>query len=282
MPIFKPFQRRLIFMNKKISILFLAMFFTAFAFAQQPLPDFKIIKGPKNRTILSWKNNFGDMLTVLNIQRSTDSVKGFRTIHSVNNKSLAVNAFTDSKPVPGADYYRFYYVLKNGGYHFTKAKRVATGFVSDELLNQLDSSESIVIKGVQNRTITFKSLAHLSDSVTNRTSDSLFYVNDTTIQYVRYNAVAAMASNSSKLIPVSKFLYLNADGYIVLRFPQSDLSHYSMTIFKRNGRSVLYKIPRFNNNELILSKSSFLHTGLYPYEIYKDGKLQERSKMEIK
>lgn len=282
MSIFRPFQRRLIFMNKKISLFLTAMFFAAFAFAQQPLPDFKIIKGPKNRTILSWKNNFGDNLTVLNIQRSTDSVKGFRTIHSVDNKSLTVNAYTDNKPVPGADYYRFYYVLKKGGYHFTKAKHVATGFVSEQLLKQLNAAKKISIKGDQNRTIPFKAMPRLTDSVVNRTSDSLFFVNDTTIQYVRYNAVAAMASNQSNLIPVSKFLYLNADGYIVLRFPQRDLSHYSMTIFKRNGRSVLYKIPRFNNNELILSKSSFLHTGLYPYEIYKDGKLQERSKMEIK
>lgn len=269
-------------MNKKIWFSILAISITLTAFAQPTLPDFSIIKGTKNHTIISWRNNFGDMLTVLNIQRSTDSVRGFRTIYSVENRTLNVNAYTDNKPAPGADYYRMYYMLKNGSYTFTKAKKIATGFVADNLLTQLDSSKHITIKGVQPKKLPFKRIYHLADSVTNLTSDSLFFINDTTVQYVKYNAVAAIASTTANLIPVSKFLYMNADSYIVLKLPEADLGQYSMTIFKRDGRSVLYKIPKFDRSEIILSKSSFLHNGWYPYEIYKNGKLEERSRMEIK
>lgn len=269
-------------MNTKIWLFLLAVSFSTLAIAQQPLPDFSIQKGPKNHTIISWRNNFGDMLTVLNVQRSGDSVKGFRTIYSVTNLTLSVNAYTDNKPQPGADYYRMYYMLKNGTYAFTKAKRIATGFVTDDLLSKLTGSQTITVNGENPRKVPLKSLSQLKDSVTNFTSDSLFYVNDSTIQYVKYNAVAAMAGTTENLIPVSKFLYLNTDNYIVIKLPENELNKYSMTIFKTDGRSTLFKIPRFDRSEIILGKSSFMHTGFYPYEIYKDGKLLERSRMEIK
>lgn len=274
-------QERLNMIEKKYVLLVWICCMSTALLAQPALPDFNIMKGPKQQTVLSWKNNFGERLKVLNIQRSTDSVKGFRTIYSVNNLTLAANAYTDNKPATGADYYRLYYMLTNGSYYFTKAKKIATGFVPDNLLGQLNNSKMITVAGANPRKLEFRQLQHLRDSVINNTSDSLYFVNDSTIQYVKYNAVAAMANSTTELRPVSKFLYLNADGYIVLKFPERDLSDYSMTIYKQNGTSVLFKIPRFEDSELILSKSSFLHTGWYPYEIYKDGKLLERSRLEI-
>ena len=277
-------SRKVNMIQKKCALLILFCSLSAILFAQQALPDFNIMKGPKEHTILSWKNNFGDNLAVLNIQRSTDSIRGFRTIYSVENLTLATNAYTDNKPVPGADYYRFYYMLKNGSYFFTKAKRISTGFVADNLLSQLNNSKTITIQGEKPRKLPYNQLYHLKDSVANFTSDSLLFVNDSTIQYAKYNAVAAIATTAAatNLTAVSKFIYTNADSYIVLKFPEQDLASYSMIIYKMNGTSVLYKIPRFDQSELILSKSSFLHTGWYPYEIFKDGKLVERSRLEIK
>lgn len=267
--------------EKKIGLLVLICCISAALYAQPALPDFNIIKGPKQQTVISWKNNFGSRLQVLNIQRSTDSVRGFRTIYSVSNMALEANAYTDNKPAPGADYYRLYYMLAGGSYYFTKAKKIATGFVPDNLLSQLSPGKTITIQGAEARRLAFKDLQHLKDSVVGHTSDTLYFVNDSTIQYIKYNAMAAIASTTTELRPVSKFVYLNADGYIVLKFPERDLSEYSMTIYKQNGTSVLFKIPKFEDSELILSKSSFLRTGWYPYEVYKDGKLQERSRLEI-
>ena len=270
-------------MHKKSVLFIILVFISAAVIAQPALPEFSIIKGPKNHTIISWRNNFGDQLTVLTIQRSADSVRNFRTIYSVNNLSLQANAYTDNKPMPGEEYYRMYYMLKNGTYNFTKAKRVTTGFVPDDLLTRLDSKKMISVIGAASRKFEYPALFRLKDSVLNYTSDSLYFINDSTIEYKKFNAVAAMAkTETSNLQPVSKFLYLNADNYIVLKFPEQELSHYSMTIYKQNGTSVLFKIPKFENSEIILNKTSFLRTGWYPYEIYKDGKLQERSRMEIK
>ena len=267
--------------HKKFLLLILTCCMSAAIFAQPALPDFNIIKGAKQHTIISWKNNFGENLIVLNIQRSTDSVRGFRTIYSVNNLSLSANAYTDNKPVPGADYYRLYYMLKDGSYYFTKARKIATGFVQDNLISELNSTKLISVQGQQPRRLTFDKLVHLKDSVLNLTSDTLYFVNDSTVEYIKYNPVAALAQTTTTLKPFSKYLYQNQDGYIVIKLPQRDLSSYSMTIFKQNGRSVLYKIQRFEQDEIILSKSSFLHAGWYPYEIYKDGKLLERSRLEI-
>ena len=271
-------------MIQKNSILFIFLVLISGALMAQPaLPEFSIINGPKNHSIISWRNNFGDQLTVLTIQRSADSVRNFRTIYSVNNLSLQVNAYTDNKPVPGEEYYRMYYMLKNGSYNFTKAKRITTGFVADDVLTRLDSRKMIRVKGDLSGRFEYPSLFHLKDSVLNYTSDSLYFVNDSTLQYVKYNAVAAIASaETTNLQPMSKFLYLNADSYVVLKFPEQELSRYSMTIYKQNGTSVLFKIPKFENSEIILNKTSFLRSGWYPYEIYKDGKIEERSRLEIK
>lgn len=254
------------------------------SFSQEPLPDFTIKKGTQNQKVISWRNNFGDMLIVLNIQRSGDSVRNFRTVYSEPNPSLAVNAFTDMKPVPGMDYYRIYYQMKNGSYSFTKAKKVASGFVSDGLFSHLDAKH-VTIKGDEDRTVTISDFHKIADSVMLGTSDSLFYFSDSTVNYKKFNAIAAINSgpvNNNSLIPVSNYLFLNADGSLVIRIPDNKAYDYSMVIYQPEGNAVLYKIDRFPGSEIILSKSSFMRSGFYPYELFEDGKLKERSRFQIK
>lgn len=254
------------------------------SFAQEPLPDFSIKKGTQNQKVISWRNNYGDMLIVLTIQRSNDSVRNFRTIYSEPNPALAVNAYTDMKPIPGMDYYRVYYQMKNGSYYFTKAKRVASGFVAEGLYGRLNA-QHVALKGDEDRTVTISDFHRIADSVLVNTSDSLFYFSDSTVNYKKFNAVAAISSSpaiNNSLTPVSNYLFLNPDGSLVIRIPDDKAYDYSMVIYQPDGNTVLYKVERFPGSEIILSKSSFMHSGFYPYEIFEDGKLKERSRFQIK
>ena len=253
-------------------------------FSQEPLPDFTIKKGTQNQKVISWRNNFGDMIIVLNIQRSGDSVRNFRTVYSETAPSLAVNAFTDMKPVPGMDYYRIYYQMKNGSYYFTKAKKVASGFISEGLYSHLNT-QHVTVKGDEDRTVTIADFHRIADSVLLSTSDSLFYFSDSTVNYKKFNAIAAISPGpaiSNSLIPVSNYLFLNPDGNLVIRIPDNKAYDYSMVIYQPDGNTVLYKIGRFPGTEIILSKSSFIRAGFYPYELFEDGKLKERSRFQIK
>lgn len=266
---------------------FIVTIFSSFciqSFSQKPLPDFDIKKGSQNQKVISWRNNYGDMLSVLNVQRSNDSIRNFRTLYSEPNPSLSVNAYTDMKPIPGMDYYRLYYQMKNGSYYFTKAKKVASGFIADGLYDHLNA-QHVIIKGDKERTISITTFHKVADSVLNNTSDSIFYLADSTVSYKHFNPIAAMSygsTESNSLIPVSNYLFLNSNGNLVIRLPQNKLYDYSMTIYQPSSNTVLYKIKHFSNPEVILSKSSFLRSGFYPYELYENGKLKERSKFQIK
>ncbi len=255
------------------------------SFSQAPLPDFTIKKGTQNQKVISWQNNYGDMISVLNIQRSTDSVRDFRTVYSEPNPSLAVNAFTDTRSVPGMDYYRIYYQMKNGSYYFSKAKKVSTGFISEDLFSSLGSSKNVLIQGDESRVVSVVNFKKITDSVITNTSDSIYFLSDSTVNYRKFNPVTSMSAvvtPTQTLIPVSGYLFLNTNGSVVIRLPDNEVDGFSMTIYQLDGTSVLYKIQHFDNPEIILSKSSFLRAGFYPYELFEDGKLKERSKFQIK
>ncbi|MDE1191667.1 MAG: hypothetical protein PW786_05970 [Arachidicoccus sp.] len=269
-------------MFKYIAIIFLALFFITGAYSQEPLPDFSIKKGVQNQKVISWRNNFGSMVSYMTIQRSNDSVKNFMTLYAVTNPTLQVNAYTDVRPVPSMDYYRIYYQLKNGSYYFTKAKKVSSGFVSAGLFSNI-AGQHVILKGDENRSVTVAGMRKISDSVLNNTTDSLFYVSDSTVNYKKFNAIAVVNSApATSLVPVSNYMFLNATGDLIIRLPEKEASDYSMIIYEPGSTAVLYKIGHFSDSEIILSKSSFVHTGFYPYELFENGKLKERNRFQIK
>jgi hypothetical protein len=254
-------------------------------FSQPILPDFSLKKGDQNQRVLAWRNGFGSAVAVLNIQRSADSVSDFRTIYSAENPQLEVNAWTDTKPVPGLDYYRIFYSLTNGMYYFTKAQKVATGFISFGLLNNVAAYKNVNIEGDVNGILSQDDFRHLCDSLLANTSDSLLYNGDSTVIYKKYNAIAALAGASSGTAVgtfISNYLYLNVEGNVVIHLPENEAYQYSMTIYNPNGTTVLYKIDHFDNPEIILSKSSFVRAGYYPYELFKNGKLEERNSFGVR
>lgn len=118
-----PYTRRNDYMNK----LFITIFFTLLylnIFAQQKaLPEFYVTQGPRNSNLISWLNNFGDDCIQLNVQRSTDSLNGFRTIFSTPAPELPSNGFTDKNVPAGRVFYRIFYMLNGGSYYFTVSKQ---------------------------------------------------------------------------------------------------------------------------------------------------------------
>ena len=90
-------------------------------FAQDTLPKVSVTQLGK-KVLIAWVNPFNSV-TVINIQRSADSLKGFTTIGSVLNVSAKNNGFVDTKEFIPALYYRMFISFDGGTYIFSQSHR---------------------------------------------------------------------------------------------------------------------------------------------------------------
>ncbi|QEC45420.1 hypothetical protein [Pseudobacter ginsenosidimutans] len=92
------------------------------SFAQDTLPRFTVTTRGYNKAIISWTNNYTSV-TQINVQRSFDSSKGFRTILNVPDPTVPQNGFVDTKAPAQNMFYRLFIVLEDGNYIFSPAQR---------------------------------------------------------------------------------------------------------------------------------------------------------------
>ncbi|MBC7424230.1 MAG: hypothetical protein H7334_12330, partial [Ferruginibacter sp.] len=105
------------------------LFFIVFGFAiagtalaQDTLPGVSV-KSTGNQIIVSWKNNYGAIISNINIQRSRDSLKNFTTIGTVLNPLNKENGFVERKPYNLNFYYRVFVVFEGGTSVFSRTHR---------------------------------------------------------------------------------------------------------------------------------------------------------------
>lgn len=116
--------------RKKSLIVFISsLLLLASSKAEDSLPHFTV-KERNGMVIIGWLNPHPE-LTQLIIQRSVDSLTGFRSIVSMPDPTSVSNGYVDKKPGVANSYYRIYYVNPGGRYIFTVAQKA----FKDSLLN---------------------------------------------------------------------------------------------------------------------------------------------------
>lgn len=127
----------------KFSILiFLLLSFQKFSFGQETLPKISVTQLGK-RVLISWNNPFTNVSNI-NVQRSADSLKNFKTIGSLLNVGPGINGFTDPKEfIPSNGYYRLFISFQGGSYVFTHSKRPGL-----DTLNNIQQIETPVVTGI--------------------------------------------------------------------------------------------------------------------------------------
>lgn len=90
------------------------------SFAQDTLPKISI-KAISNKVIVSWRNEYKKPVTVIDIQRSTDSLRNFSTIGTILNPLDEDNGFVDTKPLRGRSFYRVFIAFEGGDYVFSRS-----------------------------------------------------------------------------------------------------------------------------------------------------------------
>lgn len=109
-------------MCKILFAFLLFIFLQKTSFAQDTLPRITVTELGK-KVLISWENPY-TYVTIINIQRSPDSLKNFTTIGTVLNVKSKLNGFVDQKEfIPSTQYYRLFISFEGGTYIFTKSHR---------------------------------------------------------------------------------------------------------------------------------------------------------------
>src|SRR5690348_8782377 len=108
---------------KKLTISFFFFFIAinAVVVAQDTLPKFSVKNVGNNRIIIGWINTF-ESIKQISIQRSFDSLTGYKTILTVADPTTPQNGYADTKAQNDRMFYRLYIMLDKGVFIFSNAK----------------------------------------------------------------------------------------------------------------------------------------------------------------
>lgn len=256
--------------------------------AQEVLPAFKVVKR-NGWAIISWNNQNKD-LTQLIIQRSADSLKGFRSIISMPDPTSFTNGFVDKKPGSSDAYYRIFYVMPGGRYIFTEARKPIT----EDLPLTLQPS-------VQ----TFNSPSGLKpelNSKLRKTSpkDSLISwkkQTDTSFNLLlkAYQNIMLSRDNWKPDLEIPKMdnpqveerlnpsilVFTNADGNLIVAQPLENKLKYTLRVFQDDNQ-LLFEMKNIKEKELLIDRSNFYRSGWFRYELVQAERIVEKNKFYIK
>lgn len=252
-------------------------------YAQDSLPNF-YAKERNGYAIIGWYNPFKDISELI-IQRSTDSLSGFRSIMTMPDPNSVYNGFVYRKENAANFYYRIFYVRPGSRYTFTQSMKPRPYIADDPpiskpspTLDQPTTSPSITpITPIQ------------VDSIlkSNPKIDSIFKVNPE-------QAMKIIRSMDESLQPISKintpstegifdpsaFIFIDTDGNLVIALPEVQKKKYSLIVYLEDGTR-LFEMKNIREPHLLIDKSNFYKSGWFKYDLLESGKLKSRNRFYI-
>ena len=241
-------------------------------YSQDTLPDFTV-KNRFGKIILSWVNSYA-VIKQISIQRSTDSLKGFKTILTVPDPTAITNGFLDVKAPDLNSYYKLYILLDNGKYLFSKSKKPFNDSATEKSAVVENPETKIVQPNPNDPSLSPQEVEiikkyELATASTNsrKKSDGL-------------KADSSKATVPKDLFIPSSFVYTNPDGNITIAVTDSKKKSYTIKFFEDDGTPI-FEITKLKENIMILDKVNFLHSGWFKFELYENGVLKEKHKFFI-
>ncbi|MEP6467001.1 MAG: hypothetical protein ABJB05_11885 [Parafilimonas sp.] len=262
---------------KKIFFLLIGFFITATLVQAQQKFQVSISKVNDIKVKIAWLNPYGDSVVQLNVQRSWDSVKNFRTIFVPLSPELPQNGYIDESAGYNGLYYRVFYVLGNGSFFFTKAKKITTGSDFTDEIPQDQASNKNFLVTVHDEdsviaTLDYNDYKKFKDSIVNYTRDTLFSLTDADV-LIRY------FNNDISWAP-STHIFTNSDGYVQIFLADALTQNYRLRFFDENHKA-LFTIQHVTQPQLLLDKTDFMHSGWFYFELFDNNRLKERNKFYI-
>lgn len=256
--------------------------------AQEVLPAFKVVKR-NGWAIISWNNNNKD-LTQLIIQRSADSLKGFRSIISMPDPTSSTNGFVDKKPGSADAYYRIFYVMPGSRYVFTSTQKPVTEEVQLNLQTTLKPlNTASLLSDEHNIKLGQNSLkdSALSWKKQTDTSFNLLLKAYQNIMLSRDNWKPEMDIPKPDNLKVEErfnpsiLVFTNADGNLIIAQPLDTKIKFTMRVYQDDDQ-LLFEMKNIREKELLIDRSNFHKSGWFRYELVQGDKIVEKNKFYIK
>lgn len=253
-------------MKKLVPVFLFFCTLSAFSLqAQDTLPKFSLINAGGNRIIIGWVNKFENVKQI-SIQRSFDSLTGYKSILTVADPGLPQNGFLDAKAPTDHMFYRLYIMMDKGMYLFSEAKRPFrdTLRVTRPLLPPPQNNDN-----------------------NPRMPDSIEKAKPFVVQLNGFPGNDSVAvpnpvvtkDKTNAFVP-SIYVYTCRDGYVCVRLPDSEKpKKYSIKFFE--NEQLLFELKDIKEKEFKLDKASFYHAGWFRFELYEDGKLLENHRFYL-
>lgn len=241
-------------MKKLILLLFLFASLACKLFAQDTLPKFSLNNVGNNRIIVSWTNTLPDVKQI-SIQRSFDSLSGFKTILTVLDPTLPQNGFADMTATNDHMFYRLYIQQGKGMYQFSNTKKPVKDTVKD---------------------------------ITQFPGDSAKPANPFVVNLGKFPGTDSVATPNpvnvknkpAGFIP-SLHVYTYRDGNVNINLPDDEKpKKYSIKFFDEEGE-FLFELKNIQEKNFKLDKANFFHAGWFKFELSEDGKLIEKHKFYL-
>lgn len=211
--------------------------------AQDTLPKFSVKNAGNNRVIIGWVNNF-ENIRQISIQRSFDSISGYKSILTVADPTTQQNGYADMKATNDHMFYRLYILLDKGVYLFSDAKKPVR-----------DSNWK---------------LDPLTIKINKLTGDDSVAVPNPVINKSRPNAFTP-----------SLYVYTYRDGYVRISLPDEEKPKKYAIKFFEEDETFLFELKDFKEKDFKIDKANFYHAGWFRFELYEDGKLMEKHKFYL-
>ena len=223
----------------------ICIFSLIYSQGQDTLPGFTV-KNRFGKIIISWTNPF-DSLVQISIQRSPDSLKGFKTIQTIPDPKAITNGFLDAKAPNTTQFYKIYVQRPGGRYLFTKSQKPV-----------VDSSRTVKYELANNKPTDIK------------------YVNGVP----QIDSAKVKVPDLKNVFTPSIFVYTNREGNVVVALPEQKIKAYSLKFYLPDGTPI-FQMSQVKETMLTLDKSNFQRSGWFNFELYENNVLKEKSKLFI-
>ncbi|MBX3256220.1 MAG: hypothetical protein KF862_18935 [Chitinophagaceae bacterium] len=286
--------------------------------AQDTLPAFTVVNR-NGKVILSWVNNF-PVIKQLSIQRSSDSLKGFKTILTLPDPTSVTNGFLDNNAPDTTSFYKLYILLDSGKYVFSKSQKSQhppppvvkaatpdkTAPVSKAPVKETAAlnSNNIPVKEPGTTTAGVTAGTTVTEQPEKKETPVAAVPKPVETAPVEEETVAkkydresiktsnkkrsdglSLNDNTTQVTNVqvykpSSFIFTNSEGNVTIVLPAGKQSHFKIKFLEEDG-SNLFQLNSIREQIVIVDKSNFMRSGWFKFELYENDVLKEKNKILI-
>lgn len=271
--------------------------------AQDTLPAFTVVNR-NGKVILSWVNTF-PVVKQMSIQRSADSLKGFKTILTLPDPTSVTNGFLDNNAPDTVSFYKLYILLDSGKYLFSKSQRpqrpappvvkAAPPPAPTVAVNNTTSAENTAKRELPKEQKAADNPATTTSATPSPTktqplaaeveSPSKTYERESIKTAIKRRSDGLKTDTVTQLTKVevyrpSSFIFTNSEGNVTIVLPAGKQNQFRIKFFDEDGGD-LFQLNSIREQIVILDKSNFMHSGWFRFELYEKDVLKEKNKILI-